>query len=157
MENVSQIDWARLAAYIDGEGCVSITPRRKGERRHFYLRVQVANSDFRLLLWCRNNFGGSIQTPTRYEGQLGRKPVGYWTATCAKAEEILCECLPYFLIKGEQAQIALAYRMTYWKQTHGHKKLTDEGVVSQRIFLVKALKEVRKNPPTSSLVAAVGE
>ena len=47
--NPSPLDWARLAAFIDGEGSILINTQKSvaasAPRGHFYLRVTVANTD----------------------------------------------------------------------------------------------------------------
>src|SRR6266436_1261162 len=52
-------DWARMAAYIDGEGSINLSPRRTnlGKTLTLCAKVVVTNTDFRLAKWCLDNFG----------------------------------------------------------------------------------------------------
>lgn len=106
---VSDIDWARLAMAIDGEGSIYATTTTMGKGKYHtrILCINVANTDIRLPGWCKKTFGGSLNLKRGYENV---KPHAIWTATCATAEWILRGCLPYFIIKREQAEIALSYR-----------------------------------------------
>ena len=71
LSQISQIDWARLAAYIDGEGCISIKSvagYNAAARRVFYIDLAVTNTDVRLLSWLRSIFGaGFIASGTKIE------------------------------------------------------------------------------------------
>lgn len=98
-----QIDWARLAALIDGEGCICI-PRAGRKRR--YPVVAVYNTDPRMILWIQSKFGGHVSKKMKSKA---RKPLLEWRARRSETEQVLVGCLPYFLIKREQAEVAIAY------------------------------------------------
>lgn len=106
----SPIDWARMAAYIDGEGSILInTQKFQGETRGFYLRVTVANTDVRLPIWLKENFGGSYKdanTEKYYEGKNWKRAY-HWGTSAHRAAWILHNCMPYFIMKAEQAQIGI--------------------------------------------------
>src|SRR5438309_4665942 len=141
MQKPTEIDWIRLAAFIDGEGCIMIryvtNPKRK-RRGYHQLAVYVTNTDLRLPRWCQDTFGGTIQTSkTKYQAQVIRPNETYhWTVSAKAAEDILRGCLPYFLIKREQADIGLAFRTTVFnhrarKGTQGTIRLSED-VIQQR-------------------------
>jgi hypothetical protein len=103
MREPSQIDWARLAAFIDGEGCISISgPSESGKRtRSTYLLAKITNTDARLLEWVGN--------------------------TLRMATEVLEGCLPYFIIKKEQAEVGLAHqRLIGIRQREKSPRITPE-------------------------------
>lgn len=138
-------DWARLAAYIDGEGSILINPRARNQRRDddpvgastFYLKVTVANTDVRLLIWIKERFGGSwkdANTAKYYEGK-NVKTAYHWTASSGRAAWILHNCLPWFVIKAEQAQIGIALQESMNKFVRGSgatKRLPDHLVAERR-------------------------
>lgn len=141
----SDIDWARLAAFIDGEGSVLINPRSHGSRRAddpvgastFYLKVTVANTDVRLLEWLKANFGGHWKEANSEKYNAGRnvKNCYHWNAASARAAWMLYNCLPWFLIKGEQAQIGIALQESMNKFIRGSgvsKRIPDEIVAERR-------------------------
>lgn len=110
------LDYARLAAYIDGEGCISVSVSRKKEWKHDSVSatLSVHNTDPRLIQWCLERWGGRVykteQNNKRWSDSYG------WRVTCQQAREILEACLPFFIIKREQAEIAIALQKTcrYW-------------------------------------------
>lgn len=112
--NPSTTDWARLAAFIDGEGCVSIqtsatTIKGKKYRTHV-LRISVYNCNPKLAVWCRATFGSRIHP--RKARKSNWKPGFEWVAQSDIAAWVLHGCLPYFLLKREQAEVALAFQET---------------------------------------------
>jgi hypothetical protein len=111
MMKPTQIDWARLAAYLDGEGTIVII---KSRLEYTQLVIRVANTDPRLPMWCKELFGGKVYASDTNVRRDGRSRRFYtWAIQSQKAENILRECLPHFILKREQAEIALAYRETF--------------------------------------------
>lgn len=116
----SKIDWAQMAAYIDGEGCIGLylyEKRRDGgkTRRNEYLFVTVVNTDPRLGEWCRDTFGGRFREVPRVD-RVRHKPCYEWKVNSNVAAHVLTGCLPFFKIKREQAEIGLAFQRTRLKQ-----------------------------------------
>jgi hypothetical protein len=143
----TEIDFARLAAFIDGEGCIDIHTHRafmKHLGRVFetqYVRIQITNTDFRLALWCKETFGGTAHPePPKSERHKAKLN---WYCSSKKAAEILIACLPYFVMKRDQAEIALAFQKT--KSRIGRRGHTPE-TFERRLDLqkqIKSLKHVR--------------
>jgi len=107
----SPIDWARMAAYIDGEGSVLINTQKRGNARAvgFYLRVTVANTDVRLPAWLKETFGGTynLADTEAYYAKRNWKPAYHWGTSAHRAAWILYNCLPYFIMKREQAELGI--------------------------------------------------
>ena len=104
------IDWAQLAAYIDGEGCIIISRAKPNSRQRnpqYQLVVSVYNTDPRLAVWLKERFGGFIYV-SKPKGN--RKPRYTWQVTSLRAEEILRGCYSYFILKREQAEVGLQFR-----------------------------------------------
>jgi len=111
---VSVIDWARMAVLIDGEGCISIGKQRVSAKHAYHcLYLSVTNTDLRIVAWCNKTFGGSIHIKRRRSSS--RKECFQWVASSKRAEEVIRGCLPYFLSKREQAELALLFRETFSK------------------------------------------
>jgi hypothetical protein len=106
----SPIDWARMAAYIDGEGCIETPQKQRSGKIAVYLCLHVANTDLRLILWCAEKFGGNYYVSNRscVSGGKNAKDCWHWTAPSTRAAWILHNCLPYFIIKREQAELGIA-------------------------------------------------
>lgn len=134
-------DWAMMAAYIDGEGSILINPRRKRVRDGvakdiactFYLKLTVANTDVRLVAWCKERFGGTFKdanTRSYYEGR-NVKTAWHWSASSNRAAWILHNCLPHFVIKGEQALIGIQLQESM-RLSIGSRSLPKEVVETRR-------------------------
>jgi hypothetical protein len=129
ISKVKEIDWARLAAYIDGEGTIMIarTKRHKGTKMpQFVLTLIVANTDMRLISWLSETFTGE-----HYYSNSGslfgwtKKTCFSWRMYEKRAITILERVRPYLICKGEQADVAFAYR-----------KLRDQGSKGRKLTLV---------------------
>jgi hypothetical protein len=138
------VEWAMLAAYIDGEGHIGAAPAHstiKGKRYDYrVMRITVSNTDFRLMAWLRNNFGGMVFSPIRPNKQ---RVIYHWEVGAAKAEYILRGCLPHFIIKGDLARVAIAYRETFSRK-YGKRGLPPE-IVERRNFLEGELDRLRNH------------
>lgn len=110
---VPDVDCARLAAFIDGEGCIKVTKKadsRRPGKLYYRFSIEIANTDPRLSQWCKSVFGGIIVF--RDMGPKW-KDAYTWSATEKRAEAILRRVLPFLLLKRAQADVALAYRDTF--------------------------------------------
>jgi len=158
------IDWARLAAYIDGEGSVLINTQKFAghtEARGFYLRITVANTDVRLPVWLKETFGGTYKdanTAKYYEGKNWKRAY-HWGASAYRAAWILRNCLPYFIMKHEQAEIGIQLQESLDLNSRvGRKKSMSQEihesrkVLKQRLLVLKA-KGVNGVPVPSGPVA----
>ncbi|HEV8525223.1 MAG TPA: hypothetical protein VGQ71_12040 [Terriglobales bacterium] len=123
----TKLDWVRLAAYIDGEGSILITERHYKTSPYLgmYIRVVLANTDPRLCLWAQERFGGVFVISQRDKPAHHKTPYK-WHVSCNQAACILERCLPYLLLKREQAEIALAFQSTVTNGRGRGAKLTDE-------------------------------
>ena len=106
-------DWARAAAYIDGEGCISTSTaiNKKKNSESIYVTVSVHNTDPRLIDWFVERFGGRIWKTVH--GNADWQNSYGWRLTCQQAREFLEQCLPWFLIKREQAELAISLMKTF--------------------------------------------
>lgn len=106
---IPEIEIARLSAFIDGEGSLSLTPSGR-DRRYQYrqVRVVIGQADVRLMEYLFSTFGG------RYaQGSGGtNRPMYYWMTEATYACALLQRCLPYFVMKREQAEVLLEYHST---------------------------------------------
>ena len=94
-----------MATFIDAEGSIIISNRGDGS---YSIRVQVSNTDIRLMNWLKMRFGGSFSSVRASNARC--KPSYLWGTNCRKAAHLLRGCLPYFILKREQADVALAYQ-----------------------------------------------
>ena len=96
-------DWVRMAAFIDGEGSVQVNPY--GKRRLHQVRILVSNTNAALTNWLLRTFGGNV---VLRDHKNPKWKVAYiWSCTAARAAWILWNCLPWFLMKREQAELLI--------------------------------------------------
>ena len=140
----SEMDWLRLAAFIDGEGSILMTERHYKNKSwdSMYIRVVLCNTDPRMPKWCRDTFGGVFVL-----GDKRRKPnhrQSYkWHVSTRHAEWVIRGCLPYFLIKREQAEVALAFQETVRKSRLGQPVTVPDEVKEKRREFKAQLHELR--------------
>jgi hypothetical protein len=147
--NPSELDWARMSAYIDGEGSILINPRRGRLKAGnfstlaatFYLKITIASTDVRLHVWLKKTFGGTYKdanTPAYYPGK-NVKVCWHWSAAANRAAWILHHCMPFFIIKAEQAEIGIKLQKTMRLFTRGRGKSLPIELVETRRDLKRQL------------------
>lgn len=100
----TEIEWAQLATWIDGEGYIGIlhNQHRQSEKVYFNPRVVVYNTDLRIMNWLQERWGGTVP---RIRRENPRAKTGFmWLLPAALIPETLAHILPYLLLKREQAQ-----------------------------------------------------
>jgi len=138
------IEWAQMAAYIDGEGSVLINTRgnqgnHESPSSRFYLKLTVANTDVRLPVWCKEHFGGSYKDANSekyYEGKNWKRAY-HWSCSSNRAAWIMYNCLPYFVMKRDQAEIGIQLQESMLA-AHKFRSLPSD-VVGERRELKKRL------------------
>lgn len=138
----NEIDIARLATLIDTEGCIMITKpsncegRKKNARFYHQLRVTVANNDIGLMKWLKDHFGGYVGKQSPSCSKLSKRQTFYWITHSKVAEDLLRFCLPFFLVKRNQAELALAFRDTFTKN-RGRKGFSEGEVAEREVMRVQ--------------------
>jgi hypothetical protein len=140
MDNQRQIELAQLAAYIDGEGSIYTIDQRS------QLCISVANADPRLPNWCMKITGAGSVYRNRHRSESHKRDSFSWRVYGKAAEVILRECLPYFIIKREQAELGIAYRETY-RQGRCRFLPIPEDVKTKRAETVAELKRLKHELP----------
>lgn len=131
------IDWARLAAFIDGEGCIRITEKKEKHypRAYLYLQINISNTDPRLPAWLKKTFGGGVYHSRRASKLNVRwSDCFMWMVSGGRVAELLQGCMPYFIIKREQAETALAFQETIGRKGGPGYSTPPEIVESQYKF-----------------------
>ena len=110
-ENPTEMDFAKMAAIIDCEANISITTGKN--HRYYALQVTLGNCEFRLLEWCQARFGGFPCGHYYHKIPPRTAPSKRWKIVGYDAAGLLESCLPHFIIKREQAQVALGFQATF--------------------------------------------
>jgi len=99
-------DIAYLAGIIDGEGSIfierdfALRPNQKSIG--YFPRIVISNTDYRLMEWLEENFGGNI-TKTKRNGNW--KDSYTWNISHYKAIKLARLVMPYLKLKGVQSYI----------------------------------------------------
>ena len=136
LDAIEPLEWMRLAAFIDAEGTIRTGFTSKA-RTHCNIRVQIANTDPRLAQWLASLFGGK-PCWVKFDNPNWRDPF-YWNISSRHAEFVLRRVRPYLLLKGEQADLALAARETIRMGRNQEEQLTDEEKQSRELLVARSL------------------
>jgi hypothetical protein len=163
MNTITNEQAAYIAGIIDGEGCITIKKTKQKYHRigfRFEVNLTVVNTDFRLLDWLKNIIG---------KGRVSEKPLNFsicsnpsrtwfWVTTSQQARIILERCLPYFVIKREQAELAIEFAKRQARYQWG-TTLTAEAQAYQewayqqmRLLKKKDQREIRLDPRPDNVV-----
>ena len=110
MAEPTEIDYAMLAAYLDGEGCIHVV---KGKREvatyanRYQLKVEISNTEPALIEWLLDRFGGNAFLLPKYKGI--HKQVFRWILTGKSSEKVLENCLRFSVIKKLQIRLAIEF------------------------------------------------
>lgn len=129
-----------MAGIIDGEGsiCIEIQHPGKGKKQNYYnVRLVVCNTNKELIDWLFEKFEGNIGECKKYEQ---RKQCYHWTLCSQNAKDLLIECLPYMIVKKEQAKLLIDFMET---KKDGQYYLTDE-ISKKREDLYFQMKKLNK-------------
>jgi hypothetical protein len=121
-------DWVRMAAFLDGEGNLNINPRRnRGHEVQVQVRILIGNTNPALAVWLRKTFGGNIVLRDSRRYNPNAKQTYIWSCTAARAAWVLTNCLPWFLLKGPQAEILISLQEEIDRTRQGRgRRVTDE-------------------------------
>lgn len=149
-------DWARLAAFIDGEGSIGLSPRKTPLMKSmtFCGKAVVTNTDFRLIVWCHETFGMPFSEAKRNHPVW--KKAYHASAGGYRAAWILRNCLPWFLLKKQQAEIVLEHQRTTkvgtWNRGSGVS--TPQDILQYRLALKQRLGDLNKRGNEHAIEAA---
>jgi len=106
---------AWTAGVIDGEGTIQIvghtrTKKEKFTHGSFQLRILVSNTRVEMIKMLIEFWGGNICVPKRNKESSVWATSYRWTVLAKRACNLLERCLPYFVIKRKQAELAIEFQ-----------------------------------------------
>ena len=103
---------AYFAGILDGEGCIDarVIPATKQGYNQMLIRIVLTNTDWRLLSWIVENFGGKLRLKSKRETQY--KTIWEWSCKHEYVVKLLHLVMPYLIVKREEAELALRLRAT---------------------------------------------
>lgn len=143
---IQPTDWAKLAAFLDGEGCIAIQRQdTKGRHRakspRHVLHMWIGNTDPRLPLWCEEFFGGKLYFRECSKRSSKHRDAYMWNANSLRAVAIVEGCLPFFVLKREQGEVALAFAKIARAPEHG--KVVPVAMIQQREEMKQQLSDLK--------------
>jgi hypothetical protein len=171
MEITEQLDsnWLAWAAgFIDGEGSIQIARSRKpkpeavAKKRlwnpQIYLYMRANQVDPRPLERLRDMFGGSLmlRQPRKTGAIKGQQPQWVWTVSGPMAYAAVKLMRPWFMVKGERADIAMSFHELCYASPGANTRclrpngspgrLTDEQVALRQDFYLQMQALQMKGP-----------
>ena len=129
----------QLAAFIDGEGCITIT--RDGRGDHFGLQMHITNTNRKLMEWLEENFGGLMQWDVK-DKRPNRKPKHRWRLNGRYTQKLLEEMQEFLIIKKEQSEVALKFLYETQQRNYNHGR--PEWVIKRQIQYYEQMKLLNK-------------
>ncbi|MFA5037796.1 MAG: LAGLIDADG family homing endonuclease [Candidatus Izemoplasmatales bacterium] len=151
---------AYLAGFIDGEGCIRIVECKAKWSRgsinpRFREHLQVSNTNFEVMEWIRENFGGCITVKSEGIKKDGIYRKKQWKICWydLQAVNLLKLMLPFLIVKNEEARVCIEFsevkkqqglsKDRHTKGRSGVVAFTDEEINLRRNF-AKKLSELKK-------------
>jgi hypothetical protein len=123
----TEIDLVKAAVIIDCEGNIEINGK-PGMR--YQLQVGFASTNPVMTRWCAARFGGYLFDQWYEKRPPNRADADRWRIQSYPAAELLKKCLDHFIIKRDQAEIAIRFQATYkvpgQRASHSTKLLREE-------------------------------
>jgi len=115
--DLSKIQCAYLAGFIDADGCIQINGRNGKDKKTWHLTVILYNCNYEALNKMRNWIGsGKVNCRNRNLGKWRKSYVlKYGAATAAK---LIKKIAPYMLVKKRQAMVAMEFIETFKKDNY---------------------------------------
>jgi hypothetical protein len=132
-------DAAYIAGLFDGEGCVSVVVNRRVVRQFGYsmrhqLSVQISNTHQGVVDWVCATYGGKVKSYQPGRGRIIYK----WFLNDRHAATFLRDLLPYLIVKREQAEVGLAFRVHVEEGGPGQgRRLTPEELAVREDFRLR--------------------
>jgi hypothetical protein len=113
--DMTELDLAYLAGFIDGEGSIGIVVVAKHKK--YVTQIAACNCNPTPIMLLKELFGGKIRL--RNWKNKKWKPNYEWKLTAKKAAVVIKAILPYLKIKNKQAEIVLRSQQLKGKYTAG--------------------------------------
>ena len=125
-----------LGGFFDGEGCIYITKRKRGNQQCYYLSASCSQKDRTVLNIFQNLFGGEVYRNSN------KNEAWVWMIDAIKAKQFLEDFLPYLIMKAGEAKLAIEFQILKHKRRAGQRRTDAEKTVEKaQYFLMKKLKQ----------------
>lgn len=103
-----ELEWAWLAGFFDGEGCVQICHRTQKRGLVWVLTIGIVNTYLPVMDRIAAMLGGRHWNKIRHSPK--HKPCRYWSATGDEAQAVLKGVRPYLCVKHLQADLGIEFQ-----------------------------------------------
>lgn len=131
---VDEHDLAYAAGYVDGEGCLPVSPRT------WKIAVLVSNTHRPTIEWFHARFGGST-TKARPPRKANHRPIYTWQIVRRDAHRFLRQTVPYLNEKTVQALLMISIQQTMGMGRVGVR--TPPDVTEERMRLYDLLQRTK--------------
>lgn len=144
-------DWCRMAAFIDGEGCLQVNPYKK--TRKVQVRMLIGNTNPNLAAWLKPTFGGHVVITTKPSPKY--KDAYIWSCTSGRAAWIMYNCLPWFLLKKAQAELLMELQTHIDQTRQGRGRRVSEEEYEYRDGVHAQIKKLNARGPAPKTLSEV--
>jgi len=114
INQLSDIDAAYIAGFVDGEGCLSlcrVNANDPNRTTNYVIRLRVSNTFPGIIDWIALKVGfGSVRSTKKYKDHY--KQPYEWYLTGRRATVLLKQLYPYLKVKKLQAEVLFEYAET---------------------------------------------
>lgn len=141
LDNVTELDIAYLAGFVDGEGCfyigsmINVSKSTGKKYPNFNCSLKISNNDHSILEWITETFGGRITkfNKNRMKDRNHFTYEVYMTGNlCHDVSKML---IPFLKVKKEQAKIMVQFRETFPRTGSRGPKRPSDAVLELRSSL----------------------
>ena len=137
-------DWCRMAAFLDGEGCLNINTCSPSKLRYI-VKITLVNTNYALSAWALETFGGNVTY--RDHNNPKWKVVSVWSCTAARAAWIMHNCLPWFILKRAQAVLLMELQENIDGTRQGRGRRVEPGALEKRAVIRKHISVLNARGP----------
>lgn len=132
---------AYVAGVLDSDGWFSIKMSKGKKSPVFQIRMGVSNTNIELILFFKQNFGGTFRERKRKETNWKNEFI--WELGNLKAYELIKRVKEHLIIKKQQAEICIKLQESLNKNNADSKGLTTE-VINYRFILKEKINNLNK-------------
>lgn len=133
-----EVDYAYFAGLLDGEGWIGASKTPSGTIQP---RIQIGMTDYEVLVWCKDHFGGSIHV---MKSRLARRDAWKWNMSSEAIRTFLPHVIPYLKVKKSQAELALDWAQN-WCGVRGVTAALE--LITKQEELWTSLKALKQSTP----------
>ena len=123
-----KLDIRYLAGLMDGEGCIAIRLRKdmpKNPRNSYMLVVQISMTHEGVISAIKKSAGGAM-SEIKWHRRMSNRPAYQWRLYSNAAAEFLEKCLPYLIVKKDEALLGISFQKHMNEYLNKTRSLTQE-------------------------------